>query len=129
MAKLTADEIERIVKRDMPGYRVSTKSSAGRDEAARDSRNAARPESASETDQTPFDALRSRYLGDAAWEEETESPEVDLEIASDAANGNDDDAEIIAVEPEQAAHPWDRGARPKAAVISTKSKKIVGQQG
>ena len=129
MAKLPAGEIERIVERDMPGHRVSTKSSSipVRDQATRDSRDSF--SSPSVTNQTRTDELRSKYLGDADWEEETESSDTDHEIASDAASGNDDDTEIIAVEPEQAAHPWDRGARPKAAVISAKEKKIIGQQG
>lgn len=130
MAKLDPDEIARIVQRDMPGYRVSTKSSSAvPDWAARDSRDSASAESASGTDAPRYDALRSRYLGDAASEVEVESSGDAVESASDAANGNDDDAEIVAVEPEQTTHPWDRGARPKAAVISTKRKKVIGQQG
>lgn len=130
MAKLDPDEISRIVQRDMPGYRVSTQSSSAvPDWAARDSSDRASAESASGTEATRHDALRSRYLGDAESEDVIESSGDDVEIASDAANGNDDDAEIVAVEPDEAAHPWDRGARPKAAVISTKRKKIIGQQG
>ncbi len=33
------------------------------------------------------------------------------------------------VEPKSAPHPLDRGSRPKAVVISTRTKKIVGSQG
>jgi hypothetical protein len=40
-----------------------------------------------------------------------------------------DDDEIVAVEPIEALHPWDRAARPKVVVISSKDKKIVGKQG
>jgi hypothetical protein len=36
---------------------------------------------------------------------------------------------IVAVEPEEPAHLWDRASRPKAIVISGKNKKIVGKQG
>ena len=45
---------------------------------------------------------------------------------ADAAN---DDTEIVLVEPKTAPHPLDRGSRPKAVVISTKDKKIIGTQG
>lgn len=49
----------------------------------------------------------------------------------DAADEMEDDADdaIAAVSPKSAAHAWDRGSRPMAAVISGSGKRVIGQQG
>jgi hypothetical protein len=136
MDKLPTDEIEEIVRRQKPGFHVSSKSLSGR--PSRGGASDARSESAASTaDSSRVETLRSKYLGDDASDEEENSVD---EFASEAGAGyeaatgdaNDDDGdddEIIAVEPDTSAHPWDRGARPKAVVVSKKEKKIIGEQG
>jgi hypothetical protein len=69
--------------------------------------------------------LREKFLSDAPGGGYRDG-EPNGQPAADAA---DDDTEIVLVEPKTAPHPLDRGSRPKAVVISTRQKKIVGEQG
>ncbi len=137
MANLTDSEIAEIVKQGLPGYKVSPKSQVARqatetDEVRRGA-NASRAEDRAET-------LRRKYLGpDAELEaDEGEAAEAATFVAEeeparrDSAiddEGDEDDEMIVAVEPEIESDPLDRGSRVKAAVISKKEKKIIGQQG
>jgi hypothetical protein len=118
MAKMAKKDLERIVRKEMPGYRLARKPKQGR--AGADARASAR-QAAPEARTPSLDALKRKYLGAAA-----------ARAAGGAARkkGRGRGADrIVAVEPEAAAHPWDRAARPKAVVISGKDKKIVGTQG
>jgi len=50
--------------------------------------------------------------------------------ARDARFDQQDDEEIIMVEPtQQVTHGWDRNVTPKAAIVSANKKKIIGMQG
>jgi hypothetical protein len=69
---------------------------------------------------------------DATDADEDEASEESATLAADEADSSTDDEDdemIVAVEPETAADPLDRGSRAKAAVISKKEKKVIGQQG
>lgn len=135
MANLTDSELEEIVKQGLPGYKVSPKSQVAREgsetDSARRSATASRAENRAET-------LRRRFLGTDA---EVDADE-DAEAASatfvaeeeparrDSAIDDEDDEIIVSVEPDtDDADPLDRGSRAKAAVISKKEKKVIGQQG
>ena len=74
--------------------------------------------------------LRDKFLNDGAGGGR-EDGEPNGRPPADAAGAYaaDDDTEIVMVEPKVAPHPLDRGSRPKAIVISTTQKKIVGEQG
>lgn len=134
MANLTDSELEEIVKQGLPGYKISPKSQVARqgfesDEARRGA-SASRAENRAET-------LRRRYLGtDAEVEaEEEDAAEAATFVAEEepapheSAIDDEDDEIIVAVEPETASDPLDRGSRAKVAVISKKEKKVIGQQG
>ena len=134
MANLTDSEIEEIVKQGLPGYKVSPKSQVARPGSETDS--VRRGASASRA-QNRADTLRRRYLGtdtDAAADEDDEAETAtfvaeDEPARPDSAIDDEDDEIIVAVEPETDADPLDRGSRAKAAVISKKEKKVIGQQG
>lgn len=133
MANLTDLELEEIVKQGLPGYKVSSKSEVARHEtdSARSGARAASAESRGET-------LRRRYLGtdaDLNVDEEEEAEAATLVAEEEPArrdsviDDEDDDEIIVAVEPETDSDSLDRGSRTKAAVISKKEKKVIGQQG
>jgi len=111
MAKLTPEEKERIVKRYMPGYKVVPQSEESR---SPDSRSAERADAG-----TPdLEVLKRKYFGAGA-------ESADSEVADSPPNNDDD--EIVQVEPERRADALDRGSRAKSIVIS--GDKIKGSQG
>src|SRR5438132_12409500 len=118
-------ELEKVVKREMPGYRVARRRAPGPD-APTPPADASTPS----LDELRQKYLREKYLApDAAAEVhagEGAAPRADKR----ARRGKPDEPDVIvAVEPEAPAHPWDPAARPKAIVVSGKNKKIVGKQG
>lgn len=130
MAKLSKEDLEQIVRNDLPGFKVSQKSRAAKTAEGADARNAG-------ADASRAESLRRKYLGgDAAADDDDDNDASGLTDwaarGTDNNPGDDDDTDdevIVAVEPETSNHPWDRSARPKAAVISKKEKKVIGQQG
>lgn len=135
MANLTDSELEEIVKQSLPGYKVSPKSQVARHGTEIDS---ARRAASAATAETRAETLRRRYLGaDAELDaDEEEAAEAATLVAEEepaphdsAVIDEDDDEIIVAVEPETSNDPLDRGSRAKAAVISKKEKKVIGQQG
>lgn len=136
MANLTDEELDEIVKQSLPGYKVSPKSQVAKQ--VREVDSARRSADASSTDSRRAEVLRRRYLGTDAEavddEDDLTEDSAPLAAAKDYVPENDladddDDEMIVAVEPETAADPLDRGTRAKAAVISKKGKKVIGQQG
>ena len=129
MTKLSKDDLQQIIEQQMPKYKLTDKpTSKG---ATDGTTTRAKPEG-----QTPsLDTLRKKYLRDKFLNDAGGSGREDREPnghpAADmsGAGAGDDDTEIVMVEPKVAPHPLDRGSRPKAIVISTTQKKIVGEQG
>lgn len=121
--------LKQIVERDLEGYKVSDRSvhSEQNDEGF-ESMDSIK-DNQSESNTPDFRLLRKKYLhqDDSFESNELESDEEYL-VAADGVAAPEQD-EIIAVEPETAAHPWDRAARPKAIVISGSEKRVVGEQG
>ena len=109
----------------MPNFKVvQTPESLEVDAAGRKPR--AKPEAHTPDTET----LRKKYLREKFIEgTDTVSAEEGKPNGAPAADAADDDTEIVLVEPKTAPHPLDRGSRPKAVVISTKNKKIIGTQG
>jgi hypothetical protein len=124
MAKLSKEDLQRIVEQQMPKYKLAeTPSAPG---AADGAKTRAKPEA-----QTPdLETLRKKYLRETFLSDAGggghEGVEPNGQPAADAAG---DDTEIVLVEPKVVPHPLDRGSRPKAIVVSTTQKKIVGEQG
>jgi hypothetical protein len=129
MTKLSKDELREIIAQQMPKYKlVDTPTPPG---AADGATTRAKPEG-----HTPgLDTLRKKYLRDKFLSDapggghENGEPNGHRAAAAAAADAGEDDTEIVIVEPKVAPHPLDRGSRPKAIVISTIQKKIVGEQG
>jgi hypothetical protein len=124
MAKLSKDDLQRIVEQQMPKYKLADTPAAPAS-ASDGATTRAKPEA-----QTPdLETLRRKYLrekflNDAGGGHPNGEP--NGQPATDAAG---DDTEIVLVEPKAAPHPLDRGSRPKAIVISRSKKKIIGEQG
>lgn len=138
MTKLPREEIEKIIRKDLPGYRLTEQSVSSEDdyESMGDSDSTFEERSAEavtpDIDKLRMKYLYNKYLGqDSASSDD--SVEADDSYESLAEDGHEtdeeDEDEIVAVSPESSSHPWDRSARPKAAVISGKEKKVIGQQG
>ena len=121
MAKMNKKELERIIAKDLPGYRVSPQSKVERASETSE-RSCGLADTARSGGSDRISELRRKYLGSAAEEDDAVDSNPGHNDDSD-----DDDEEIVAVEPEAANHPWDRSARPKAVVV--KNKKIIGVQG
>jgi len=136
MTKLTQDEIKHIVEQDLPAYKVYEGASGveGGD-LVNDFANF-KSDDLAEASTPDIDTLREKYLGGKHLETDSSSSPNDLNaipdesVADDAAGeGDPAEDEIIAVQPKVSGHPLDRGARPKAVVISGEEKKVVGEQG
>jgi hypothetical protein len=105
-APLAEQQLEKIIARDMPGYKLARRHLVDErrpepDEAAPD-----------------INALRKKYLGDSfSFADNAES---EVEQPQDAGDV------IVAVEPAEGS---DDQIRPKTVVISGKSKRVIGRQG
>ena len=121
--KLSKEEVQRIIEEQMPNFRVAqTYDTPARD--ANGGKTRAKPEA-----HTPdMKTLRRKYLREK-FLEGTDGLSTNEPNEVPAADASGDDTEIVLVEPKTAPHPLDRGSRPKAVVISTKDKKIIGTQG
>ena len=117
MAKLTKEEISAIVKKH--GYRLVA-------DARRDSRTA--PAEASTPDLSRLQAKYAAAARGSAREAATDAAGARRSEASADDVGDDDDA-IVLAEPETVRDALTRGNRPKAKVISGRSRKITGSQG
>lgn len=126
MAKLSKEDLQRIVEQQMPKYKLAGATAVPGAADAGGATTRATPEA-----QTPdVKTLRKKYLRDKFLNDASASPE-DEGVSNDpvAAEAAGDDTEIILVEPKTKPHALDRGSRPKAVVVSAAQKKIIGQQG
>lgn len=115
MGKLSTEEKSRIIKRDLPGYKIVEQSP---EESADEGSEYLKPQPEAGT--PDFRELRRKYFG--LVDEWANGPD---SSASDAAESGDD--EIVTVEPENRSDPLDRGGRAKAVVIS--NGEVTGSQG
>jgi hypothetical protein len=110
MSQLSDRDLQEIIEREMPGYKVVQR----RDRAAADSGLQA------EADEIgpEIEELRKKYLGEDAVD------------AADAREDQDDDeAEMVVVQPKEATDPFDPSSQPKTVVVSGKDRRIIGSQG
>jgi hypothetical protein len=115
MSKLSLAEKDRIIKRDLPGYKIVEQSS---EDASDEAAEYLKPQPEAGT--PDFRELRRKYFG--LVDEWANGPD---SSASDAAVSDDD--EIVTVEPENKADALDRGGRAKSVVIS--NGEVTGSQG
>ena len=126
MARLSRKELEDIVTRDMPGYRLARGAAEGEERTAED----AAGDRADAT--TPsLGQLRHKYLFDKYGAAEATSARLEADRGESApGEDSDDEDQIVTVEPAKAAPAWDvSAARPKVVVVSGREKRIVGRQG
>jgi hypothetical protein len=116
MAQLSENELQRIIARDKPGYRVLKRDAGPKADAVED-----RGGQSSTRRVTDLADLRTQYLG---------TPEGAAQAADEAPAPDDADDEIVVISPEQAADdPWRPGPGPKSVVVSGKERRVVAEQG
>jgi hypothetical protein len=110
MARLKKNELESIISRDLPGYRLMSRGE---------------PHDAGEAHVEPdevapdIDRLRQKYLG--ADEPDGNDVRVDT--------GPNTDDEIVSIQPATGADPFGRGSAPKKVVVSGRTRRVIGSQG
>jgi hypothetical protein len=115
MAKLSTEEKDRIIKRDLPGYKIVEQAP---EEAADEGLEHLKPQP--EADTPDFRELRRKYFGLVdEWANGPDSSAPDAPVS--------DDDEIVTVEPENKSDAFDRGGRAKSVVIS--NGEVTGSQG
>jgi hypothetical protein len=133
MARMSKEELEGIVERDLPGYTLASPEAADAERSIQ-----AEPDDVG----TDIDSLRVKYLGTNQADEEDAAPRAKRNPAprnrtqrkkkgahaEEKADESTDD-ELVAVQPKDAADPFDHAVRPKTVVISGEDGKIVGSQG
>lgn len=115
MGKLSMEEKDRIIKRDLPGYRIAEQTP---EDSADEVSEHLKPQP--ETGTPDFRTLRRKYFG--LVDEWANGPD---SSASDAAVSDED--EIVTVEPENKSDALDRGGRAKSVVIA--NGEVTGSQG
>jgi hypothetical protein len=116
MAKIPRAELDKIVKKQAPGYVVAR----GRP-AATDGPRQRAPAQAGTPD---LAQLKKRYgkTGVGAMDAARKQPR------AKAVRPQDDD-EVVMLEPSNSRDSLSRASRPKAVIVSGKDKKIIGRQG
>jgi hypothetical protein len=129
MARKSREELDEIVRRELPGYHVAPQAAPDpRADGAIPARRAA-PDAG-----TPdLDTLRRKYLRNPGAGGQTAADELaggnPGPDAGDAGRAGDaDDDQIVAIAPDDHPDPWDRAVRPKSVVIDPDGK-ILGAQG
>ena len=119
MTKLSNEETNKIVKRDLPGYKL-----VGH-ESTEDGPNSDSIKAKPDVGTPDFRELRRKYFGTP------EEPEVESDARLGKPGGYSGDTsnedELVQVTPENSADPLDRGSRPKSIVIS--NGEVKGSQG
>jgi hypothetical protein len=137
MAKLSKEEIEEIIERDLPTYQVAGEAvednAAHRDDFSRH-RDSARQNSLSDAISADLDTLRQKLRERSRTSVDSSQGALnsfDTHQPDDAGDADDNAADdtIIAVRPKTSSNPYDAGYRTKAVVISGRSKRVIGRQG
>jgi hypothetical protein len=118
MAKMSEEDLDEIIKRDLPGFKVAKRI----DEL--DSRTA---EADADASSPLIDELKRKFLGKTDGDDSA----LDAGNSPDAEAEADDELEdeIVAVEPESGTDPTDQRSHSKVAVVSGKDQRVIGTQG
>lgn len=126
MARKSREELNEIVRRELPGYHVAPQPEPGAEADAAMPAGRAAPDAG-----TPdLDTLRRKYLRNPGEGGQTAADELgagDPGLAERGIEDADDD-QIVAIAPDDRPDPWDRAVRPKTVVIGPDGK-ILGAQG
>jgi hypothetical protein len=122
MAKPPKETIERIVRREMPGYKPVEKKS---ESSNRDSTTRPR------ADTPDVQALREKYLRRRPASSDDRPTARRRDSARQSSSAEADEDAIVAVEPEDRSRDGQLpgGGRSKRVVISGEKKEIIGRQG
>jgi len=122
MAKLPTKEIERVIEKRMPDYKVVPKKPTGH------SRDSSAP---TQSDTPDIAALRRKYLRRRPGSEDRTETAKGIPGRDDNPLPMVDDDAIVAVEPKDRSRDVQLpgGSRSKRVVISGDSKDIIGRQG
>lgn len=120
MAKMSEEDLDEIIKRDLPGFKVAKRIDGLDSRAAEMDPDATSP---------LIDELRRKFLGRSL-----RVPGDDSALdsgGSEAATDTDVEIEdeIVAVEPESGTDPTDQRSHSKVAVVSGKDQRVIGTQG
>ncbi|HKY45575.1 MAG TPA: hypothetical protein VJM50_20975 [Pyrinomonadaceae bacterium] len=137
MAKLSKEEVEQIIERDLPDFQV-VKESIEKDTDNTDFgrfRDSARQRSISDATSPSLDTLREK-LRQRSGRSQSDSTTLGSyrnegfrsDDVGDVDNETADDT-IVAVRPKTSHSPYDGGYRTKAVIISGRQKKVIGRQG
>ena len=119
MTKLSNEEKDRIIKRDLPGFKLVEEEPRDSAEGSGQDDIKAQPDAG-----TPdFRELRRKYFGESA----NESDAADAYKGTGNPGDESNDDEIVQVAPENTSDVLDRGSRAKSVVISRGE--IKGSQG
>ena len=143
MAKLSKEEVEEIIERDLPDFQVAQESLEKEESDSPDAagiRDSSRPNISDATSpdlNTLREKLRRRSRSAdtnrtvASREFSRDFQEFSLDTDDVQTAGQDETADdvIVAVKPKKSHSPFDAGYRTKAVVISGRSKKVIGRQG
>jgi hypothetical protein len=114
MAKLTRKQLDEVVKKEAPGYRIAGSGNAS---------DAAGDAAPSADDATPeLDRMQEKYRHNPGTEAVADAG------AKSSTKPLHDDDQIVALEPDNPADPWERGSRAKSIVVSGDGK-VIGRQG
>jgi hypothetical protein len=116
MSKLSREDLEEILERELPGYRLAPSREETDAPSAMPAVDEATPD---------LEALRQKFLG-ADASEAAEQPSRTSAGSEDSVEPEDS---IIAVEPKEATDPWDQSRRPKVVIVSGKDRRVIGTQG
>jgi hypothetical protein len=120
MVKMKKEQVERIISRELPGYRLR--------QASETIDSNRRTTSAAEAT-TPEIGQLMRKFGLGSSDESAGLRDAGLtDRSGGTSNGDSVDDEIALVEQTNAADPLSRGNRPKAKVLSANGK-VIGSQG
>lgn len=141
MAKLSKEQVEEIIARDLPDYQVVQESleQEGESDVAR-ARDSARQGSISDATSPDLDTLREKLRQRTPSADTTDADSNEgaglregrsWSFLEDGTAVEEDPADdvIVAVKPKKSHSPFDAGYRTKAVVISGRSKKVIGRQG
>ena len=141
MAKLSKEQVQEIIARDLPDYQVVQESldQQGGSDVAR-FRDSSQQGSISDATSPDLDTLREKLRQQNPSADTTDAGRnegTNLRVGgswslmedSTAAEEDPADDVIVAVKPKKSHSPFDAGYRTKAVVISGRSKKVIGRQG
>jgi len=131
MGKLTREELQQIIERDLPGHRVVASQNEPVEEAI--SSDASSTDLGVEAATPDLATLRRKYLRKKYLSEDTldaeEAADASVEAERLADEDSDDDDEIVLVASKNSSDPLDRRSQVKAVIVDTRTKKIIGAQG